>query len=320
MSGDVQMELWLHEYKMAALSSVLEEQGSTVEKRMQEALLDLYAELVPQEVQQEIRTRIDAEYAAEKAAREAARKYTVFRVRENEQDECFRLEKSVDIVDASQYVRRYLRREPGMKTDSFAEAFPKREPITAEVFDQMAVLHMEKPDKVTGLFDLDFNNLLFSAVHATDGWKTYEMGNISVATYYAFCKNGLSKEQRQASLLGVLKGNDIPSAGHLSAKEISFADEICEIDGKLNFYLENVFDVDKVFGTRTAKRGGQLNIYASCNMPDGQVCDALELTLIHADGHEESLSYPLNTVEKAVLLRKMDAYCQEQTGLSLTEY
>ena len=46
MSGDVQMELWLHEYKMAALSSVLEEQGSSVEKRMQEALLDLYAELV----------------------------------------------------------------------------------------------------------------------------------------------------------------------------------------------------------------------------------------------------------------------------------
>ena len=59
MSGDMQLELWLHEYKMDALSSVLEEQGSSVEKPMQEMLIDLYAELVPHEVQQEIRTRID---------------------------------------------------------------------------------------------------------------------------------------------------------------------------------------------------------------------------------------------------------------------
>jgi len=47
MSGDVQMELYLHEYKMEALFSVLAEQGSSVEKRMQEILIDLYAELVP---------------------------------------------------------------------------------------------------------------------------------------------------------------------------------------------------------------------------------------------------------------------------------
>ena len=30
MSGDMQLELWLHEYKMVALSAVLEEQGSSV--------------------------------------------------------------------------------------------------------------------------------------------------------------------------------------------------------------------------------------------------------------------------------------------------
>ena len=51
MSGDVQLELWLHEYKMDALSSVLKEQGTTVEKRMQEMLTDLYVELVPYVVQ-----------------------------------------------------------------------------------------------------------------------------------------------------------------------------------------------------------------------------------------------------------------------------
>ena len=33
MSGDVQVELWLHEYKLNALASVLEEEGLTVEAR-----------------------------------------------------------------------------------------------------------------------------------------------------------------------------------------------------------------------------------------------------------------------------------------------
>ena len=41
MSGDVQLELWLNEYKMEALASVLEEQGTTVEKRMQGMRIDL---------------------------------------------------------------------------------------------------------------------------------------------------------------------------------------------------------------------------------------------------------------------------------------
>ena len=42
MSGDVHLDLWLHEYKMDALSSVLAEQGATVEERMNDMLLRLY--------------------------------------------------------------------------------------------------------------------------------------------------------------------------------------------------------------------------------------------------------------------------------------
>lgn len=49
MNGDVHLELWLHEYKLDALSSVLKEQGTSVEKRMQGMLLDMYEALVPHE-------------------------------------------------------------------------------------------------------------------------------------------------------------------------------------------------------------------------------------------------------------------------------
>ena len=55
-------------------------------------------------------------------------------------------------------------------------------------------------------------------------------------------------------------------------------------------------------------------------MASGQVCDELEVDLHRADGCEESVEYRLNAVEKAVLLRKMDAYCQEQTGQTLKDY
>ena len=75
-----------------------------------------------------------------------------------------------------------------------------------------------------------------------------------------------------------------------------------QMDGhRLNFYLETGFDVDKVFGTRTAKRAEQMNLYANYDMSAGQVCDELELVLVHASGKEEALTYPLNAVEKAAL-------------------
>ena len=49
MSNYVQLDVWFQEDKLSALSSVLVEQGTTVEKRMQGVLLDMYEALVPHE-------------------------------------------------------------------------------------------------------------------------------------------------------------------------------------------------------------------------------------------------------------------------------
>lgn len=95
------------------------------------------------------------------------------------------------------------------------------------------------------------------------------------------------------------------------------------MDGqRLNFYLETSFDVDAVFGTHvcTAENDDTLNVYADYDMATGQVCDELEVDLHRADGREESVEYRLNPIEKAALLRKMEAYCQQQTGQSLKDY
>ncbi len=323
MSGHVQVELWFHEYKLDALASVLEKQDTSVEERMKEMLVGLYVDMVPAETRQEIRTRIDAEHAAERAAEEAARKYTAFRVRENGVEAFFRLGQKERLLDVGKFLRRYLLEGQGSAVSAFQAAFAGLEPVTAEQYSQMIEFCLENPNKVTDVHELDFDKHTASTVAVGMDWRTYSMKDISAAVYFAFRKSGLGPFQHEARFENKLIGKERPSAGHLSAKEISLAEEICEMDGqRLNFYLETSFDVDAVFGTHvcTAENDDTLNVYADYDMATGQVCDELEVDLHRADGREESMEYRLNAVEKAVLLRKMDRYCRQQTGQTLKEY
>ena len=196
-----------------------------------------------------------------------------------------------------------------------------RESITAEGFDTMAAARSAQSCKVAAAFDIDFDRMEFSTVRPFTGWATYKLNDVSTAVWYAERCGSYEWAVRQARLVEKLAGREICSSGHLSAEDLSPAEEICEMDGhRLNFYLETGFDVDKVFGTRTAKRAEQMNLYANYDMGTGQVCDELGLVLVHASGKEEELAYSLNAVEKTVLLRKMDDYCQRQTGQSLKDY
>ena len=292
MSGDVQLELWLHEYEMSALSSVLEKQGTTVEKRMQEMLIGLYAELVPHEEQQEIRSRLDAERAAEQAEEEAARKYTAFCVRENDEISFYQLDRTEDILEVAKFLRRYLRQGQGHGTAALqTSAFARMDPVTEEQYERLLALRMESPGKVTGVFDLDFDRQEVSSADAAEGWKTWSMQDVSNAIYHAYRKSCLRPEKYTARFLEKLESKELTSPGHLSARDISFAEEITEIDSLLNFYMETYFDVDKVFGTYvcTCENDDTLNVYANYDCASGQVCDELEVDLHRADGREESV-------------------------------
>lgn len=322
MSGDVQLELWMNEYELDALAAALAREDTTVEQRMLDALTELYVARVPRETRQEISARIKEELAARDAEMEASRKCAVFHVRENGREEYFRLDQNQELLDTARTLRRYLRQEPGADSGSFSELFPRREAITPDEFERLVLLRMENTGKVTGAFEIDFDKREFSAVHIMDGWKTFAIGDVSVAAYYAFRKEGLNTDGRYRVLMDKLDGREITSAGHLSAREISFAEEISEINGLLNFYMETGFNVDAVFGTHvcTSENDDTLNVYANYDCSAGQVCDELEVDLHRADGREESVEYRLNAVEKATLLRKMDVYCLEQTGTSLKDY
>ena len=80
--------------------------------------------------------------------------------------------------------------------------------------------------------------------------------------------------------------------------------------------------MDAAFGTFvcTDQNDDWLNIYANYDVDQDRLCNTLDLNLCKGDGSQEDWSYPLNAAEQEVLLCKMEAFCQQQTGMSLHEY
>ena len=249
---------------------------------------------------------------------EAIRRCSAFRITEGGSTEHFRVDGLGGLLKAAQYVHSYQQGK-----DAFAEAVHGREPISADTFDQMALSRFTSAGQDTEVFDVNCDKGEFSAVRFLSGWVTYKMSDVSAALRHSGYGDMYGWEERQVQLAETLIGKEISSAGHLSTEDISLAEEIVEMDGqRLNFYLEANFNVDAVFGTHvcTADNDDWLNVYANYDIANGQVCNELEISLHHDDGSEEELSYSLSPTEKELLLRKMDAYCQQQTGLSLKDY
>lgn len=246
----------------------------------------------------------------------------VLHVREDGRDGYFQIDRPMDSLTVAKQLRGYLRGEAGMDHPTFAECCERHLQITAGEFDRLAGVHMEHPEKVAGAFELDFDKQEFSTAHPTHGWQTYSMRDVSTAAYHAFRPDSMDWPKRARRFTEKLAGSEIASAGHLSARQVTFADEISEIEGRLNFYIDTGFDVDAVFGTHvcTGENDDCLNVYAEYDMAAGRVCGELEVDLHRADGREEAVPYTLNAVEKAMLLRKMEAYCLEQTGMTLKDY
>ena len=307
-----EIALWLDERWYQALSRQLGKE--TVEDKLNDYLNQLIGQL-PERVRERISGEIREEEQQRKQALEAVQKFSAFRVTENGVTEHFRMDRPFGLLETARCVRTTLRQEPG--PHPFREMFRRPESITAEEFDAMAAARSAQSCKVAAAFDINFDRMEFSTVRPFTGWATYKLNDVSTAVWYAERCGSYEWAVRQARLVEKLAGREICSAGHLSTEELSPAEEICEMDGRrLNFYLEVGFDMEKVFG----KRAEQMNLYANYDMTAGQICDELELVLVHASGKEEALTYPLNAVEKAVLLRKMEDYCGQQTGLSLKDY
>lgn len=319
MARQEKIVLWIDRRWLTAIEKRLN--GQTLQEHMEDVLDEICNQL-PEREYKRISAEIYAEDAARRTEEEAARTYAAYHVVENGQEWYFKTTPGEELLDAAEKLCGYVTAEKGTVPDLFIKMFADGQPITVEEYNALTALRMENTGKVRGVFDVNFDKQEFSAVHIMDGWQTWVMRDVSAAVYHATRSQFASSDDKWRKLLDHLSGKEITSAGHLSARNFSFGDEIIESDGKLNFYVQTEFDVDAAFGTfvLTDKNDDWLNIYANYDIEKGRPCDTLELNLCKGDGTEENWSYHLNAAEQEVLARKMEDYCQQQTGMSLHEY
>ena len=319
MADHVDITLWIDRRWKDAIEKHLKDE--TLQEHLED-VLDEMCNHLPEREYERISAEIYAEDAARRAEEEAARTYAAYHMVENGQEWYFKTSPGEELLDAAEKLRGYVTGEKSAGPELFIKLFADGRPITAEEYNALTTLRMENTGKVRGVFDVNFDKREFSAVHIMDGWRTWAMRDVSAAVYHATRPQFASSDDKWRKLLDHLSGKEITSAGHLSARNFSFGDEIIESDGKLNFYVQTEFDVDAAFGTfvLTGKNDDWLNIYANYDIAEDRPCDTLELTLCKGDGSEESWSYQLNAAEQDVLLRKMEEYCQQQTGMSLHDY
>ena len=319
MAQQEEIVLWIDRRWKSAIEKHLKDEN--LQEHLENVLDELCNQL-PEREYERISRAIQSEAAAQRAEEEAARTYAAYHVTERGQEWYFKTSPGEELLAVGKKLRSYITSEKAAVPDLFIKMFAGGRPITAEEYNALTAVRMENTGKVRGVFDLNFDKREFSAVHIMDGWQTWAMRDVSVAAYHATRSQFASSDDKWRKLLDHLSGKEITSAGHLSARNFSFGDEIIEMDGKLNFYVQTEFDVDAVFGTFvcTDKNDDWLNIYANYDIAEDRPCDTLELTLCKGDDSEESWSYRLNAAEQDVLLRKMEEYCQQQTGMSLHDY
>ena len=319
MAQHEEIVLWLDRRWKKAIEKHLK--GETLQEHL-ETVLDELCNQLPQREYERISREIYAEDAANREAEEAARTYAAYHVMENGQEWYFKTSPGEELLAVGKKLRGYVTKGNGVAPDKFIGMFFGGQPITAKEFDALTAPRMENTGKVRGVFDVNFDKREFSAVHIIDGWQTWAMRDVSAAVYHATRSQFASSDDKWRKLLDHLSGKEITSAGHLSARNFSFGEEIIESDGKLSFYLQADFDVDAAFGTFvcTDQNDDWLNIYANYDIEKDRLCDTLELNLCKGDGTEENWSYHLNAAEQEVLARKMEAFYQQQTGTSLHEY
>ena len=318
MAQHEEIVLWLDRRWKNAIEKHLK--GETLQEHL-ETVLDELCNQLPQREYERISREIYAEDAANREAEEAARTYAAYHVVENGQEWYYKTTPGEELLGAARMLRKYLK-DTERSTGKFISLYSQAQPITPEEYRHLMHLRMENTGKVTGVFDLDFDKREFSAVHIMDGWTTWAMRDVIPSIHQVTNPCFTTAEEQLRKLLELLDGMELTSAGHLTARNFSFSDEILMENGKLNFYIQADFDVDAAFGTFvcTDENDDWLNIYANYDIVRDRPCDTLELNLCKGDGTEEYWSYHLNAAEQEVLARKMEAFCQQQNGMSLHDF
>lgn len=330
MGNSYSAEVWLDEHRWDALEAVLEEQGTNIEKHLQDYLIDLYREMVPAEQVREIESRINQERQEELREAEARKVFSAFRLWDSGKSRCLATESPKEFLDAARLLRKCLQEGDG-GADAFARKIYGGYEISLERFDALIQERLENTGRVAGVFELDFDKQVFSAVSIMDGWKSYRFQDVSAAAYQAFRKEHSSQEERWRKFVSRLEGKELTDRDlgaplkalrDLQPGDLLFTEPAERMGRLLDFQVDCASDTVQmeVFGPRVRSNnlGSWLDIYVSYDVSRQEIRDHLDLTLHRKDGAwEKSFRYDLTPEEQKLLKSEMEAHCQKQYGKTL---
>ena len=155
MGNSYSAEVWLDERRWDALEAALEEQGTNIEKYLQDYLVDLYREMVPADQVREIESCIKQERQEELREAEARKVFSVFRLWDGGKSRCLATEYPKEFLDMARLLRKCLQEGDG-GTDAFARKIYGGYDISLERFNELTQERLENTGRVAGVFELDF--------------------------------------------------------------------------------------------------------------------------------------------------------------------
>lgn len=322
-----EISIWIDDRWYDALSKHLKDE--TLEEHL-ENVIDEMCNQLPQQEYERISALIWQEEQERKQKEDAARRFAVFHVTEGGSSTRFMVEEKWDMLQVAARLRGYTRKPSENNPQRFTGMFSHGEVIDREQYDALVAERLDNTGRVTGAYDIDLDNGTFDALHIMDGWQRFRIQDISSAAYFATKKTYASWDERWKIFMDRLDGKQLTpnnepvylrGSRSLRSLDISFAEDIVQNDNLLEFYMEVVFDPDKVFGTHvcTADNDDYVTVYANYDMDAQCVCDTLEVYLVRGDGSEQAYKYRLSDEERELLLPKMEDYCQYRWGQSLEE-
>ena len=300
--------------------------GETLQKKLENYLADLRLELLPINEMAQINKEIREERMEQEKYREANRRFAVFKVTEHNEQTLFLVDEPIDFLRAASSLRSYLLNNKSAY--DFRHYYAAAQKISAGEFERYTKERVENTGRVCGAFEINFDRGEMAGLKIDEGWTWFKLRDVSAAAYQAERKSGLESEERWQRFLAALDGKEITpdvslrGARRLRPEEVSFFGEIIESNLRLNFYMDSFGGVDEVFGTHvcTTENCDYLNVYADYDLISGEVENKLLVTICRENGCNDDREYHLSKKERQMLLEKMDAYCQHETGMTLSAY
>ena len=332
MSNSYSAEVWLNEHRWDALEEALEQEGTSIEKHLQNYLIDLYREMVPWEQIEQIEALVQQENLKEFQEREARKVFSIFRLWEAGRSQYLATENPTDALSAAQMLRECLRAGT-VRSEDYVKKIRGAYSISSERFDELVQSRLENTGRVAGAFVLDFDFQVFSTLLIADGWKTYRFQDVSAAAYHAFRKEHSSQEERWQKFVSRLEGKELTDRDlgaplkalrDLQPGDLLFTEPVKRMGRLLDFQVDCASDSVQmeVFGpeVKCAKSGSWLDIYTSYDVARQEVCDHMDLPLYRKEGAwEKSFTYDLTPEERKLLRTEMEEHCQKQYGKTLND-